>query len=70
MDGKGTSYSGGTGGGANDCRNSVINSEDGSDNGGIGGKSYASYSNGHGCTGGAGNPGGDYYVWYRCDWRI
>ncbi len=61
---KGTSYSGGAGGGANDVRHwDVRNSEAGAENGGAGGYGVASYSSGHGATGGAGNPGGDIHLY-------
>ena len=61
---KGTSYSGGTGGGANDVRYyNVRNSAAGAENGGAGGYGVASYSSGHGATGGAGNPGGAIYLY-------
>ena len=61
---KGTSYSGGTGGGANDVRHSYLyNSGPGEENGGTGGYAYASWSSRHGATGGTGNPGGEAYVY-------
>lgn len=61
---KGTSYSGGAGGGANDVRwRNVRSSGAGAENGGAGGYAVASYSSGHGATGGAGNPGGVVYLY-------
>ncbi len=59
---KGSSYSGGTGGGSSDVRREYRSDAGaGADNGGIGGYGIATYSSGHGATGGTGNPGGVVY---------
>lgn len=54
----GTSYSGGSGGGGCDLRNSSASAQNGSPNGGAGGNASSNYSTGHWAGGGAGNPGG------------